>query len=242
MKSGIGPEAMLRRAGIDLVSPRDGVGANLQDHPWCLLDVDVTDVASIEARPVSGALLRYELPGDHVEAEIFPWQTRPYAPSVPATQVSFTAALMTPLSRGQVTLTPDGGAEVRVRHLADGRDAARMAEIVATTAGLVDELAARGLLRVPEEAWWRADDLVAAGRRVAGTYNHHCGTCRMGDPSDPGTVVGPGLDVLGVTGLSVADSSVLPVIPRANTNLTSMMIGHRAAQFLLAPSGAPASS
>jgi choline dehydrogenase len=191
---------------------------------------------------VSGALLRYELPGDHVEAEIFPWQTRPYAPSVPATQVSFTAALMTPLSRGQVTLTPDGGTEVRVRHLADARDAARMAEIVTTTAELVDELAAQGLVRLPDAPWWRAGDLLGAARRVAGTYNHHCGTCRMGDPSDPGTVVGPGLDVLGVSGLSVADSSILPVIPRANTNLTSMMIGHRAAQFLLASPAAPAGS
>jgi choline dehydrogenase-like flavoprotein len=66
----------------------------------------------------------------------------------------------------------------------------------------------------------------------------------MGDPSDPGSVVGPGLDVLGVSGLSVADSSILPVIPRANTNLTSMMVGHRAAQLLLAasPAGAPAGS
>ena len=58
-----------------------GVGANLADHPWCLLDVDVADPALIEARPVSGALLRYELPSadaEHLEAEIFPWQTRPY--------------------------------------------------------------------------------------------------------------------------------------------------------------------
>jgi choline dehydrogenase len=244
MNSGIGPETMLRQAGISVVSRLDGVGANLQDHPWCLLDVGVSDVAAIEARPVSGALLRYELPGDHVEAEIFPWQTRPYVPSVPATQVSFTAALMTPLSRGQVSLAPDGGAEVRVRHLADEQDAARMAGIVSTTAELVGELAAEGLVRLPDAPWWREGDLVAASRRVAGTYNHHCGTCRMGDPSDPGTVVGPGLDVLGVSGLSVADSSILPVIPRANTNLTSMMIGHRAAQLLLAasPASAPAGS
>ena len=244
MRSGIGPEQVLARLDADPVSVLPGVGANLADHPWCLLDVDVTDLAAIEARPVSGALLRYELPGDHVEAEIFPWQTRPYAPSVPATQVSFTAALMTPLSRGQVTLTPDGGIEVRVRHLADARDAARMAEIVTTTAGLVDELAAQGLVRLPDAPWWRADDVLGAARRVAGTYNHHCGTCQMGDPSDPGTVVGPGLDVLGVSGLSVADSSILPVIPRANTNLTSMMIGHRAAQLLLAasPASAPAGS
>jgi choline dehydrogenase-like flavoprotein len=40
----------------------------------------------------------------------------------------------------------------------------------------------------------------------------------------------------------VADSSILPVIPRANTNLTSMMIGHRAAQLLPASVSAPASS
>jgi choline dehydrogenase len=117
-----------------------------------------------------------------------------------------------------------------------------MAEIVTTTAELVGELAARGLVRLPDAPWWRADDLAGAAGRVAGTYNHHCGTCRMGDPSDPGSVVGPGLDVLGVSGLFVADSSILPVIPRANTNLTSMMIGHRAAQLLLAPASAPASA
>jgi choline dehydrogenase len=56
----------------------------------------------------------------------------------------------------------------------------------------------------------------------------------MGDPSDPDTVVDPALNVVGVDGLSVADSSILPSIPRANTNLTSMMVGHRAAGFLRA--------
>ena len=233
MRSGIGPEASLRAAGIDPLIGLEGVGANLQDHPWCLLDVDVTDVAGIEARPVSGSLLKYELPGDHVEAEIFPWQTKPYMPSVPATQVSFTAALMTPLSRGRLTLTPDGP-QVRVRHLADDADAARMAEIVTATAEFVDELADSGVVRIPEAPWWRENDLVAVARRVAGTYNHHSGTCRMGLESGEGTVVGPALTVLGTEGLMVADSSILPVIPRANTNLTSMMVGHRAARFVLA--------
>ena len=73
---------------------------------------------------------------------------------------------------------------------------------------------------------------MAACRAAVGTYNHHCGTCRMGDPADPGTVVDARLAVAGVTGLAVADSSILPVIPRANTNLASMMIGYRAAEFL----------
>jgi choline dehydrogenase len=64
----------------------------------------------------------------------------------------------------------------------------------------------------------------------------------MGDPADPGTVVDAALNVAGTTGLSVADSSILPVIPRANTNLTAMMIGHRAAQFLRTTDRAPARS
>jgi choline dehydrogenase len=54
----------------------------------------------------------------------------------------------------------------------------------------------------------------------------------MGDPAADGTVVGPDLGVLGTRGLAVADSSVMPVIPRANTNLASMMIGHRAADVM----------
>ena len=112
MRSGIGPEAALARLDADPVSVLPGVGANLMDHPWCLLDVDVTDPALIEARPVSGALLRYELPsgpggpGEHVETEIFPWQTRPYDLASPPTRVSFTAALMAPRSRGRFELGP----------------------------------------------------------------------------------------------------------------------------------------
>jgi choline dehydrogenase len=60
----------------------------------------------------------------------------------------------------------------------------------------------------------------------------------MGDPADLRSVVSPALDVLGTSGLTVADCSVFPVIPRANTNLASMMIGYRAARLLC---GEPAS-
>jgi choline dehydrogenase len=236
MRSGIGPEPVLGRLGADPVSVLPGVGANLMDHPWCLLDVDVTDPALIEARPVSGALLRYELDaarGEHVEAEIFPWQTRPYDLASPPTRVSFTAALMAPRSRGRFELTP-AGPELHVGHLAADADAADMAEIVATTAELLESLAKDGAVVLPEDAWWcRGDDLAAAARAAVSSYHHHSGTCRMGDPGaagpDAGTVVGPDLAVLGTSGLAVADSSVMPVIPRANTNLASMMIGYRSA-------------
>ena len=211
-----------------------GVGQNLHDHPWCLLDVDVVDAALIEARPVSGALLRFELDdpeADHVEAEIFPWQIRPYDLTSPPTRVSFTAALMAPRSRGRFTLEPDGP-RVRVGHLTDDADAAHMAEIVRVTAELIDYLEADGVVTVPGDAWWRADDdLVRASRAAVSSYHHHSGTCRLGVADDPRSVVGPDLGVLGTRNLTVADSSIIPIIPRANTNLASMMIGYRAADL-----------
>jgi choline dehydrogenase len=234
MRSGIGPEGVLARLGVEPVSVLSGVGQNLHDHPWCLLDVDVVDAALIEARPVSGALLRFELPdaeAEHVEAEIFPWQTRPYDLTSPPTRVSFTAALMAPRSRGSFTLEPDGP-RVRVGHLRDDADAAHLAEIVRVTADMIDYLEADGVVTVPGDAWWRADDdLVRASRAAVSSYHHHSGTCRLGDPDDRRTVVGPDLGVLGTRNLTVADSSIIPIIPRANTNLASMMIGYRAADL-----------
>lgn len=88
------------------------------------------------------------------------------------------------------------------------------------------------MLTIPDDAWWRSGDLVAASRAAVSSYHHHSGTCRMGDPDSGGTVVGPDLAVLGVSGLAIADSSVMPALPRANTNLASMMIGYRSADVI----------
>ena len=61
---------------------------------------------------------------------------------------------------------------------------------------------------------------------------HLVGTCRMGAPDDPRTVVDPDCRVLGVDGLRVIDGSIMPEVPRANTNLTCMTIGeHMAARL-----------
>lgn len=53
-----------------------------------------------------------------------------------------------------------------------------------------------------------------------------------GDPHDPRTVVDPECRVLGIDGLRVIDASIMPVMPRANTNLPCMAIGeHMAARL-----------
>ena len=61
---------------------------------------------------------------------------------------------------------------------------------------------------------------------------HLVGTCRMGAPDDPRSVVDPDCRVLGVEGLRVIDGSIMPNVPRANTNLTCMTIAEHMATRL----------
>jgi choline dehydrogenase len=65
-----------------------------------------------------------------------------------------------------------------------------------------------------------------------GTARHVSGTCKMGPETDPMAVVGQHCRVRGVLGVWVADSSVMPQVPRANTNATAIMIGERVAEWV----------
>jgi choline dehydrogenase-like flavoprotein len=62
---------------------------------------------------------------------------------------------------------------------------------------------------------------------TVGDTGHICGTCRMGAPDDPRTVVDSHGRVLGIEGLYVADASVFPEVPRANTNLPTIAAAER---------------
>jgi choline dehydrogenase len=67
--------------------------------------------------------------------------------------------------------------------------------------------------------------------RDVSTWFHPVGTCRMG--AGPDAVVDPSLRVYGVTGLRVADASIMPDIVSVNTQAASTMIGWRAGDFVL---------
>jgi 5-(hydroxymethyl)furfural/furfural oxidase len=66
---------------------------------------------------------------------------------------------------------------------------------------------------------------------VAGTF-HVCGTCRMGQRDDPRSVVDSTGGVHGVGGLRIADASVMPTVPRGNTNIPTIMIAEKLASAL----------
>jgi choline dehydrogenase len=74
------------------------------------------------------------------------------------------------------------------------------------------------------------DEFVRA--KVESAY-HPCGTCRMGTRDDRLAVVDPALQVIGVQGLRVVDSSVMPAITTGNLNAPTIMIGEKAADSIL---------
>ncbi len=75
-------------------------------------------------------------------------------------------------------------------------------------------------------------------RETGYTVHHPVGTCRMG--SDAGEVVDPQLRLNGIEGLRIADASVMPSVIGGNTNAPCVMIGERAADFILGKPALPA--
>ena len=89
----------------------------------------------------------------------------------------------------------------------------------------------RGPELAPGDTLQSDADLAAWLRANAMTTFHPVGTCRMG--TDPMAVVDARLSVHGIDGLRVADASVMPIIISGNTNAPAIMIGERAATFMV---------
>jgi choline dehydrogenase len=145
--------------------------------------------------------------------------------------ISFGACLLTPKSRGSVTLrSADPTAKPWIRHefLSDPRDVETMMEALRLT---MDISRAPALAPYCQELFsgpGSDDEATLRGHlgRHSQTLYHPVGTCSMGP------VVNERLEVHGVEGLRVVDASVMPVVPRGNTNAPTIAVAERAADLI----------
>ena len=142
-----------------------------------------------------------------------------------------------PASRGHVRIRstdPLEQPEIAPNYLSEEIDRKTMVEGVKMLRDIHGQPAFRDLWdnEVLPGAAVRTDaEILDFVRTNGGTVFHPCGTCCMG--SDDGAVVDPDLRVRGVSGLRVADASVMPTVTSANTNATCLMIGEHAAAGIL---------
>jgi choline dehydrogenase len=145
--------------------------------------------------------------------------------------ISFGTCLLTPKSRGTVTLrSADPTAKPWIRHafLSHPEDVDVMLDGLRLT---MDIARAPGLARYCRDAFVAPESpepgaLRAHLARRSQTLYHPVGTCAMG------SVVDSELRVNGVSGLRVVDASVMPVVPRGNTNAPTIAIAERAADLI----------
>ncbi|MWA07745.1 GMC family oxidoreductase [Streptomyces sp. BA2] len=249
MRSGIGPAHHLRRLGIHTRHDLP-VGHGMQDHPMTLVSLPLTDAAAVKT------------PHDRHTNVCVRWTSAAGAPkndlmfvslnqnvlamasaSTGTSAGAFGVWLNQNYSRGELTLAstdPSDQPLVLQRMLSDERDLARM------RAGLRElvDLASRpetaeiteGSLQGENEALFcvldsdsELDDYLLA---TVVDAQHGTSTCRMGAADAADTVVDSECRVLGVDGLRVVDASVFPSVPRANTNLATIMAGELMADRL----------
>ena len=85
----------------------------------------------------------------------------------------------------------------------------------------------------PTDSDMESDDALDAWIKETAVTSHHVsGTCKMGPETDPMAVVDQFGNVRGLENLKVVDASIMPDCIRANTNVTSMVIGERVAAFI----------
>jgi choline dehydrogenase len=242
--SGVGPHADLEPLGIDTVIDLPGVGRNLQDHPWIMglwfeskhpLPAPNYNLAG------SAAFWRSRPALDRPDLMVMPGQVPLVSNEIaaryliPPNAFVLLPCLVRPRSRGYLrlrTADPNGPLEIQPNFLAEQADVEALATCVELGLDLASQPAYRDLIKrwvVPPERTSR-QATVAFVRRSCSSYLHPVGTCAMG--SDREAVVDAALRVRGVRGLRVADASVMPTIPSANTNASSIMIGEFASRLL----------
>jgi choline dehydrogenase len=225
LRSGIGPADELARHAIPRVAELP-VGEGLVDHVGTGLGWTPAErlrIATIEferSRPSYIAQVTVRRGSDLFAIPVLE----------PGCEISAAVFAMKPYSRGRVRLNGRGAeTPVAIDHgfLTDARDADSVAEGLELARALAagDALAA---LISTEDSPGPGADVDAYVRENARGFFHPVATCAIG------RVVDADARVLGFENLFVADASIMPTIPRANTNLSVVAIAERVSELVSA--------
>ncbi len=240
-RSGIGAPSALRAAGVELRVDLPGVGTNLHDHSMAHADRRVGPQLQqwLDEAAATGFLPEEQTLGKFVSS-VSPdglYDTHIF-PVCASDQTSFLhgrvhveVACMTPRSRGEVHISSaDPAAHPHIDHGylndAEGHDLAVLRDGLVIAEQLLDHP------RLAEVLGERITDMSTdqAIRDTVAHYYHPVGSCAMG--TGPMAVCDANGRVHGVEGVVIADASLMPQIPRGNTNLPAVMVGERIARTL----------
>lgn len=250
LRTGIGPADHLEKLGIDVVLDRPGVGMNLHDHPTAQLEYEASDelagaladFARTRWLPEEQAVAKLASPYSDgpYDLHVYPW-VEPDDSFESGWRVVFPVSQLRPKSRGTVrlkTADPTEPALIDPGFLTDaaGADIGSLRfGLTWMLAHLISPMLGR-VLGAPLHDLADGDG-ASVDAWIRGHHTHYwhpAGSCRMGSPSDPASVVAHDGRVFGVEGLTIADASVFPTIPRATPALPTVVVAERMSQFLLA--------
>ncbi len=240
LRSGIGPRASVERIGVDLVSEVPAVGARLLDHPGAAMILLARWGVSKVSHPLIQALLRFTSQGSAYpnDMQVQPGSMLPLIPGLPLPTVTMMCQVGKP--RGVCTFElrsadPRARPWIEGNFLVDDADRARAVEAIEIAYQAVRSPEMTGLARFlwpSERVLMRRSAIDGWIRKSCGSGYHPAGTVPMGGEGDAGAAVDARGRVRGVDGLLVADASIMPTIPSANTNLPTLMIGERFGEWL----------
>jgi choline dehydrogenase-like flavoprotein len=255
IRSGIGPAGRLSELGLDVGADLP-VGEGLQDHALvavylrlrpeaairtpddrdmnCCIRFDSGDAEGVASDLMVISINQMPLPTDATGTSA--WLS-PDAGATAADAGALCVWLNAPYSRGTVgvaSLDPEAQPVVRERMLSDERDLRRLRHGARLLAELADGDAVGEICSAsPREAnpalWEALDDDRKLDELLLATVTdaqHATSSCPIG------AVVDTRCRVRGVEGLRVADASIFPGCPRANTNLASIAVGELVADLL----------
>lgn len=240
MRSGVGRKEELEALGIDVFRDRRGVGQNLCDHPALAVVCRVKDPSIIHAdQPIVQTILRYTAPGSEhrndLQIEAFSFSPR----GGQLDMFAIAAVLEQVNGSGTLRITsadPHSPPVTEQRFLEDEEDLRRLVAAFRDTLAFTEAKAMRGLIDAvvfPDTSRGLDDEIVGKlCRRLAASGFHPCGTLKMGPADDESAVVDQHGRAHELDGLVVADASIMPFVPRANTNLTSIMIGEMVGEWI----------